>query len=304
MKKITFKDLQKSFNTEKKCINYILENKYKDGTCPICKTKTNFYKVKSLKYHFDTKCKHRFSILADTPLKGIKTQLTTVFHIIFLLSIAKNGLSAKEVQRHFGLTYKAAWALLNKIRQTLANKELLSGDIEMDEAFFGGLESNKHKDKKNINEKGNTKISSNKSTLIGLKSRFNGNVVINAEKNRKKVTINKNIENSIEDLNVLITDEWKAYKSVAIENNLPHLVIEHKYEWYGKKMFDNQTGEIININTNGIEGMWSIVKNSLRNTYKRPSGKFLQSYLDEFSFRFNNRKSDVFIKMLKRSFAI
>ena len=304
MQKFTFNDFREKFNTENKCLSYIMKNKYKQSKCPVCGKLTSFYKVKSKRFLFDTKCRHRFSALSDTSLKGIKTPLTTVFHIIFLLSIAKNGMSAKEVQRYFGMTYKTAWSLLNKIRSMLTNNELLSGVIEMDEAFFGGLESNKHKDKKNINKKGNTKNTSCKTTLIGLKSRYNGNIIINAEANRKKETIYKNIVNGIENLNLLLTDEWKAYKAIAIENKLPHLVIEHKYEWYGRKILNNETGEIINVNTNGIEGTWAMVKNSLRNTYKRPSAKYLQSYLDEFSFRFNNRKKNVFIEMIKRSFRI
>ena len=304
MEKYNFSNLTKDFNTESKCLQYIMQMKYKDNICPICRKRTKFYKVKRTSYHFDTGCQHRFSALADTPLRRNRTPLTTIFHIVFLLSIAKNGLSAKEVERHFGMTYKTAWALLNKIRSMLKNNDFLAGVVEMDETFFGGSETNKHRNKKNVNKAGNTQNSSHKATLIGLKSRKNGNIILNAEPNRKISTIRRNIENGIKDLKLLITDEWKAYKRIAIEKKLPHLMIEHKYEWYGRKMLNFETGEITNINTNGIEGIWSIVKNSLRNTYKRPSGQFLQSYLDEFSFRFNNRKKNVFLEMINRVFII
>ena len=108
MQKFTFNDFRERFNTENKCLSYIMKNKYKQSKCPVCGKLTSFYKVKSKRFLFDTKCRHRFSALSDTSLKGIKTPLTTVFHIIFLLSIAKNGMSAKEVQRYFGMTYKTA----------------------------------------------------------------------------------------------------------------------------------------------------------------------------------------------------
>src|SRR3989344_6735252 len=135
--KYNIKDFRKEFGTEEKCLTHLFKEKYLDTT--------GYYKVAGRKCWANSQGE-QLHPLADTIFKKSSTPLTVWFEAIFLFSIAKNGVSAKELQRHFGVTYKTAWRMGHEIRSLMEQyKNPLTGTVEADETFYGKSGKNAYK---------------------------------------------------------------------------------------------------------------------------------------------------------------
>ena len=258
--KYTIKHFRKEFGTEEKCLNYLFKEKY-----PKVK---GYYRTAGRKC-WTNSAGHQIHPLANTIFKKSSTPLTVWFEAIFLFSIAKNGVSAKELQRHFGVTYKCAWRMGTQIRKLMEQDgSLLNGIVEVDETYFG--------------KKGNRQTKfKNKSALMGMVER-QGKVRAHKIGARETHIMLGKIKANISKNAVIMSDEYLVYAK------LPKL-------GYENRSVQHSTGEYVRggVHTNTIEGFWGQLKRSIRGTYHFVSAKHLQAYVDEFAFRYNQRLSPV-----------
>lgn len=185
------------------------------------------------------------------------------------MSVGKNGVSAKEIQRHVGVTYKCAWRMAHQIRQLMQQDgEALSGMVEVDETYIGGSRRMSAK-------------MENKTPVIGMKQR-DGRLVAKAMPDRTRFSVVPVIEQNIAAGSTLLTDESSLYKI------MPALGYEHAKVMHSANEYVRGP-----VHTNSIEGFWSQLKRSINGTFHQVSGKHLQKYVNEFAYRYNRRKSGV-----------
>lgn len=200
--KFTIKDFNIKYPNDNACLDEIFEARYGNlEQCPACKRKTRFYRIQSKKVYSCQFCGHQISPLAGTIFHKSPTSLRDWFFAIYLFSTSRNGVSAMELQRQIGCTYKTAWRITKHIRKVFAvNTDVPSNIIEVNETYNGGA----HKGKG----------SENKTPVIGMverKGHVKARVTANTKQSRviPLVTANVKLGSSI------MTDEYLSYKSVS-----------------------------------------------------------------------------------------
>lgn len=277
--KFTYKKFQKLYPNDKACLDSIFQARYGHETvCDECKKPFKYYNAFETKYYECAWCARKISPLAGTILHKSSTSLRTWFFAIFLFTHSRNGVSAKELQRLTGVTYKTAWRMCFLIRKLFdENNTILTGTVEMDEAYMGGKEINKHASKRIKDTQGNS--TKTKKPIIGALDR-EGKVIVKVVSNLKSQVVRPFLREHIDMDANLITDTHSNYKKLRETGYKNHEMINKS-----KKEFAR--GEV---HTNTIEGFWSQLKRSINGTYHCVSPKHLQSYVNEFSFRYNHRK--------------
>ncbi|MFZ3057946.1 MAG: IS1595 family transposase [Minisyncoccales bacterium] len=268
--KYTIKDFKKDFPDDDTCLNYLLKKIYGEHpVCPKC-GKSSFHKVSNRKCYACAWCGQQIHPTANTIFHKSETKLTDWFFAIYLMSQSKNGVSAKELERHIGCTYKTAWRMANRIRSLMTQDSTkLKGTVEADETYIGGRIKNPHKRFKN------------KTAVMGMVSR-KGEVRSMKISDAQTHILLGNLKDNVQIGSRLITDDNHGYRK-ADKLGLTHDIIKHSRKQYVK-------GDIY---TNTIEGFWSQMKRSIDGTYHLVSPKYLQSYVDEFVYQYNQRKSFV-----------
>jgi len=268
--KYTIKDLRKEFATEDKCLEYVFKQKY--GSVE------GYYRVSDRKCWAHKDTGHQIHPLAGTIFAKSSTPLTLWFHAIFLFSSSKNGVSAKELQRQLGVTYKTAWRMGHEIRKLMEQDgPRLTGIVEADETYIGG------KNKLRGRGKGKTAV-------VGVVER-GGSVRAHTAKRTHGGVLAIHTLANVEAGSKLVTDDYQAYN--WLDRHYDRKVINHSAKVYVRG----------DIHTNTIEGFWSQLKRSIRGTYHSVSRQHLQAYVDEFAYRYNHRFSGVpmFLQILGRA---
>lgn len=277
----TFQQFQKEYLNDDVCLDEIFENRYGDvDTCPKCHKETKFYRVNGRKCYACKWCSYQLHPLAETIFAKSETPLTKWFQAIYLFSISKNGVSAKEIERFAGVTYKTAWRMAKQIR-TLMDEEggtPLDGTVEADETYIGGR---RHRHEMYLN----------KTAVIGMveKKKYYGRVRAIATKQADATVALPFIHAQLRSGSTLQTDESRIYNRVKRE--YAHEFINHSKREYARGL----------VSTNTIEGFWSQMKRSLDGTYHAVSPKYLQTYVNEFVFRYNHRLEAVCPVLLERA---
>jgi transposase-like protein len=222
-------------------------------------------------------------------------ELPKWFQIITLMLNAKSSISAKEIERNLGVTYKTAYYACMRIRIGMLMPETkLNGIIEMDESYFGGKARKNHSISDNNVSLAQTTLKrgrgTNKVSVVGMVQR-QGNVKTKIiEKLTKRNLLYMLKSNAKSDNSILMTDGFRSYNE--LETYIERLVVIHSKQ-YSKG--------IVHINT--IEGFWSYVKNGIKGSFKAVSKKYLPLYLIEFEWKFNTRnfKGNELEKFLKNA---
>lgn len=290
-------ELHKNYNTQAKCLVLLKKLRWgKTVTCTKCDSKSVRLVNPQQERYICQNCNKQFSIFTDTIFEGTLLPLPTWFHIIGTMLNAKTGISAKEIERSAGVTYKTAYYSCMRIRiGMLMPESKLNGMIEMDESYFGGkarksnklIPDNEPTLSTATNKRGR---GTNKVSVVGMVQR-KGNVKTKViEKLTKRNLLAMLKENAKQDNSILITDGFKSYSE--LETYIGRLTVNHS------KQFSRG---IIHINT--IEGFWSYVKNGIKGSFKAVSKKYLPLYLIEFEWKFNNRSllGNEFEKFLKNA---
>jgi len=215
------------------------------------------------------------TLMEDSPI-GLDKWLAA----IWMIGGAKNGISSYEIHRGLGITQKSAWFLMHRIRLAMqaGSFDKLSGHVEADETFIGGAARFMHKHKRA--EKIGTKTGfTGKVAVMGLLERHDeggSKVRVKVIEGRRKDIIHQAVREDVEQGSALFTDALGSYEGM---NEYIHLVVDHAVKYVEG-----------NIHTNGLENFWSLLKRCLKGTYVSVEPFHLFRYLDEQSFRFNNRK--------------
>lgn len=266
--KFTIQEFNRQFPDNESCLRHLFQTHHGHKACPKCGQKGKYH----LQYgtsHFVCQCGgHQVSPKAGTIFEKSDTDMVKWYYAIFLMSQSRNGVSAKELERSVGVTYKTAWRMQKQIRLLMSDDTgLLSGDVEADETWIGGKRKRQS-------------YRENKTIVFGAVER-KGKVATRIIPNAQEQTLLDSVRDNVAKGSNLMTDEWKAYKTVAILADHNHSTVKHsKNQW--------RSG---NTHTNTIEGFWSQLKRSIDGTYHVVSPKYLPSYLAEFQFRYNHARS-------------
>jgi transposase-like protein len=274
----------KYFSDPDTALGCMVAIRWPDGviTCPRCESTEHSF-VKTRRIWICKGCKKHFSVKLGTIMEDSPIGLDKWLTAIWLIVNAKNGISSYEIHRSIGVTQKSAWFLLHRIRKAMQTGTFkkFSGDVEVDETFIGGLARNMHESKrKHLGTGGAGKVA-----VMGLLERH-GEVRAHVVPNTKMESLQPHVERHVEQGSRVYTDSYVSYN--GLESRYVHGVINH-----AERYVDGL------IHTNGIENFWSLLKRTLKGTYVSVEPFHLFRYLDEQSFRFNNRKgndSDRFLK--------
>lgn len=278
------------FPSHDACLDYLKERFHPDGSdCPKCGKKTKFHRIKRRAAYGCQYCGHQVYPTAGTIFHKSTTNLQMWFWAIFLMSSTRCGISAKQLEREIGVSYPTAHRMFKQIRTLLSEEDTipLFGDVEADETFSGGKP--RAHDNKTRSDAAIRKYQV-KSSIFGMAER-QGRVRAWVVEDRKKQTLHGMIRQHVLPESMIFTDEYRPY--LGIERYFRgHQRIKHRQGIYVE-------GER---HTNTIEGFFGLLKNGIRGVYHAVSSKYLQSYLDEYSFRYNQRYSDepMFWAMLNR----
>lgn len=280
--KFTIRQFNEKYPHDDACLSEIFNNRYGSvKVCPSCKKPTKFHKVTGRKCYACQYCGYQLHPLADTIFHKSETSLKSWFYAIFLFANSKNGVSAKELQRQTGVTYKTGWRMAKQIRRLFSNpKKKLSKTVEVDETYIGARKPGKR-----------GRGAAGKTAILGMVQR-EGRVITHVIGSHKVADIIPLVQKNVRAGSTVMTDELQAY------NPLGKLGYTHKrVNHLSKKYVEGE------IHTNTIEGFWSQLKRSLNGTYHAVSTKYLPSYVDEFSYRYDlrNLRASLFYPMISRA---
>jgi len=276
----------KKFPTQKSCIKHL--EKLRWGKTPVCvycgSTNTNPLNQEGRFRHYCNGCCKAFSVTVGTIFHGTHVPLQKWFLLITLMQNAKKGLSSCQAARDIEMNRPTVWSMMHRIRKAMgSDNSLLSGIIEMDETYVGGKprKDNKKDDDDENNMGGPRGRGTKKTAVVGMLERGGNVKAKSVAKNELKFIdflkmIRKNI-NVAESL--LVTDEYKAYNKM--NKVIPHYSVNHSKEYV--------KGDI---HTNTIESFWAILKRGIMGQFHWVSKKHLNSYIDEFCYRYNAREID------------
>lgn len=284
----TLQDAIKFFADLDTCTTFMAQLRWPEGvTCPICEGKAVSY-LSTRRLWKCKACKKQFSVKQGTVMEDSPIGLDKWLAAMWLISNAKNGISSCEIHRALGITQKSAWFLLHRIRLAMQNGtfEKMTGQVEADETYIGGLARNMHRSEHSRKITGTG--GAGKVAVMGLLER-DGKVRAKVIRDATQLTLHAEVRGNVEPGAELFTDAWKGYG--GLHQEYIHQVINH-----AEKYVDGQ------IHTNGIENFWSLLKRGLKGTYVSVEPFHLFRYLDEQTFRFNNRKvqdADRFLETVK-----
>jgi transposase-like protein len=269
-------ELVEQFGDDQQCRDYLEKLRWRDGIrCPKCGGERISSILKRDQHNCDNEsCGYQFSVTAGTIFHDTHLPLTKWFLAVFLLCQSRKGMSANQLKRMLRIHYRTAWYLCHRIRHAMAeaNPEKLDGTVEMDETYIGGKQ-------RNIHSRG--PYGSHKEIVIGIRKR-DGDLRFFHASDTRSVTLHKYIkENISEDVDVIMTDEHAAYPTAMAEFGDRHETVTHSKKEYVRG----------DVHTNTVESAFSLLKRGIVGTWHRVSAKHLAAYLDEMTWRFNNRKN-------------
>lgn len=267
--------MRQEFPDDANCLQILFDSKYGNmKACPKCGVvRPSYYRIKK-RMAFECKdCGNQIYPLVGTIYQKTTTPLTDWFHALYLFSVSKNGVSAKEIERQVGVSYKTAHRMAKQIRRLMQEGGKLGNlgtPIEVDEAYIGGRR------KQTANRDAKTPI---KAALeVGGHVRT---AVITRADSRNAIPF---LEANVYDGSLLHTDESKIYKHKHVQSYYRHASVNH----FNKEFVRN------GVTTNHVEGFFGQLKRSLDGTFHAVSPYYLSLYVSEFAYRYNHRSEEIF----------
>jgi transposase-like protein len=267
--KMTLPKLMDAFDTDAECRAVLEQLRWPNGVrCLRCDS-DSISRIKTRKQFDCNACRYRFSVTTGTIFNDSHLALPKWFMAVLLMCEAKKGMSANQLMRTLGVAKKTAWYLNHRIREAMSTvQEPLDGSVEVDETYVGGRHKGfdwRHK----------------KAMVLGALQR-DGRIVIKAGNTpHTNEELRQFVRDTVADgAKRIITDEHPAYRRVGDWDTF-HFTVNHSEKEYVRG----------DIHTNGIEGAFGLFKRSIVGSFHQVSHKHLDRYLDEFEFKYNNRKN-------------
>ena len=291
MKLKTLQDAILFFADPVHCREYMVANRWPKGVqCPKCGSKDVLFLEKYNRWH--CRANHdapQFTLKTGTVMEDSPISLSKWLPAFWLLANCRNGISSYELHRALDVTQKTAWFMLHRIRLAMKGRDRFKmggpgRELETDECYIGGKDSNKHLGKRaelkefreSAERKGSGRLIT-KTAVLGLLDRQRGKVhaQVVPEISRRELRIA--ILNHILPGSKLYTDQAALYKTLPSE--ITHEFVNHLKEYVNGR-----------VHTNGLENFWSLLQRGLNGTYISVEPFHLDRYLDEQVFRYNHRK--------------
>jgi transposase len=294
-------EFMREFPDDAACLEWLWRNRYsRDGEhamCPRCDAARKFHR-----YHGSrrrqvwtcTSCTYQLSPTAGTIFHKSSTSLHLWFYAMWIITSTRCGVSAKQLERELGVTYKTAWRMFNLIRNQLMEQDYqgpMKGEVEADETWVGG--KLREGEKKKLRAEGRPKIgpyAKPRTMVFGMVERH-GKVRAVVTPDRYGFRLRGAIATHVLPASLVFTDEWDGYSGLS--RRYEHHRIKHSEKVYVSG----------NVHTQTIEGFFGLVKTGIRGVYHSVSAKWLQGYLNEYAWRYNHRddRRAMFRMLLQRA---
>ncbi|MDB5255391.1 MAG: hypothetical protein JWM14_86 [Chitinophagaceae bacterium] len=318
-------EISSKFPDELSCIEYAERLRFGNSVrCAYCDS-TKLSKRRSDHRHKCTTCNRSTSVTVNTNIHNTRLPLKTWFYAISIITDAKKGLSALQLQRNLDISYPTAFSMYHKLRELMMieNKEIepLEGIVEMDETYIGGRPrrqsdssfkpmQREHLDAQikeannngfDFKPKGKNRAKTTKAVLYGRATdnipvvgivQRNGDVVAQVMNVLTYENLKTMVKKHVDEANsLLVTDSYSGYKSM--KKIIDHIKVDHN-RFYSYK----------GVNSNTIESFWAIIERGIMGQYHSVSAKMLPNYVAEFVYKYNNRKDNdaMFYEMLENLF--
>ena len=272
-------EFMREFPDDAACLEWLWRNRYApDGhhaECPKCERVRKFHKVRERPAWDCDSCGHHLHPLAGTIFHKSSTSLHLWFFAMHLMTSTRCGISSKQLERELGVTYKTAWRMFNLIRNKLMTEDddQLFGDVEVDETSVEG------KPRVHLSRSEAMKLRERSRATVMAAVERGGRIKATVLPSRRGPALKAQVVEWVNPGSIVYTDEWPAYHGLD-RTFLAHSRVTHsagEYVWRDS-------------HTNTVEGFFGHLKPSIRGTYRRVSRKWLQGYLNEFTWRYNHRR--------------
>jgi transposase-like protein len=277
MSGITLPELIEQYGSEDACHALLEELRWPDGVeCPRCESKKISRIAKRRQFDCDG-CRYQFSVRVGTLFHDSKLPLWKWFLAVYMMGESKKSISANQLKRMLGISYKTAWYLCHRIRAAMKDEgaELLTGIVEADETFVGGkmrFPAGTSRQDMALHRR------DNKTVVLGAVQR-GGKVRLRVAPDASSESVKGFLADVVsDDAEAIYTDSHRSYRGIG-DHNTVHAYVDHSRGQYVHGQ----------IHTNTVESVWSLFDRSVIGAYHKLSVKHLPAYLDEAAFRWNNR---------------
>ncbi|HVB87216.1 MAG TPA: IS1595 family transposase [Candidatus Dormibacteraeota bacterium] len=277
----SMRDFNNEFPSDAACLEYIKEQRWPDGIahCRKCDAQRKHHRVGNRTAFACDHCGNHIYPLKGTIFEKSSTSLRTWFYAMYLMGSTRCGISAKQIQRETGVTYKTAWRIFKQVRSLLSDGDLqLEGPtVEVDETYIGGRRKGFRGRPAGTDEQ--------KTPVVAIVQR-GGKVIAKTMPNVAGATVLPMIRDHVVPGSVIYTDEYAIYGGIQTMRQADGSPMGFRHG-----TVNHGSGEYVRgkAHTNSVEGFWMLIKTGIRGVYHSVSTKYLQSYLDEYSFRYNRR---------------
>ena len=271
----TIMEFQERFPDEAACLDYLAASRWPEGyRCPACNGERAW--VLERRHLWEcASCHHQASVTAGTVMHGTRTPLRLWFWAAYLVATHTPGISAKQLQRQLGLSrYETAWLMLQKLRRAMVapERQPLRGEVEVDEGFVGGVDSRRRAGRDRIGKRLVV-------VAVEVRGAGSGRLRLSALPDASKRTLSPWVRANVEPGAILHTDGHAGYVDLA-SLGYEHRPIAQRWRHEDRQVILPRAHRAL-----------ANLKTWLQGTHRRPSGKHLQVYLDEFVFRHNRRRT-------------
>jgi len=270
------------------CLDELWRDRYApDGHhahCPKCDRERKFHRTKTRASYTCDSCGLHIHPQKGTIFERSSTSLHLWFYAMYLMASTRCGISAKQMEREIGVTYKQAHKMMKRIRTLMGDDgEPLEGDVEIDETSWGGKPRKPHGETRfpadpSKRRQDAARFREAKPTVLGMVER-GGRIRARVIASRHGATLSRAVRANVDPTSIIFTDEWGSYKPLR-RHYIDHQVVNHS------------AGEHVrgSARTNTIERFFGNLKTGMRGTYKKVSVEYLQNYLDEYAWRHNAQR--------------
>jgi transposase-like protein len=300
---MSFMEFQQEFPNDAACLEHLWRTRYaEDGEhalCPKCERERSFRKYDTAQGRQSwtcTACGHHVHPTAGTIFHKSSTSLHLWFYAIYLMSSTRCGISAKQLEREIGVNYKTALRMLRLIRTELMAQDdnALSGQVEADETLVGGKMRNSERREREALGWDRKRYDNEKKTMVFGAVERGGRIKATVIPNSSGPTLRTKVGEYVVPGSMLFTDEYSGYSTLT--GKYVHRRIRHRDRIYVEG----------DVHTQSIEGFWGLFKTGVRGTHHAVSKRWLQSYLNEWAWRYNHRHDDraMFASLIENSASV